>query len=186
MECYFSLAMAGLWIFLFLVNYSNLRSDLVLIEGTASEFYQRPGDFIVIMFVIQVAVYGNYQSASLVFSGALFNFTRFFSVSLLVLSGFLAMLISQFIGSNKAFISLGGILMGVVFVEILLFYRYVLRHLRNGPLSLYSFIIGRAARYTYLTAFFSIVLVSVLIFLTVWIFDLELNKLRVLGLEPGG
>lgn len=180
-----SVGMVSFWSFLWVYFYRLLRSDIYLIDGSAAESYQRPGDFIVIVFIIQVVLYSYYQSVCLLSSTGRFKLIRCFTLLFLILSGLFAISIAQFIGSNKAFIIVLSIVAGIICVEVLLRVPGFLWFIQRRRLSFISLLIGSASKYTFVAVVFGSLLVLLLTLAIVWFSNIEFYKLRAFGFGSG-
>ncbi len=91
------------------VAISNLRSDIFLIKDNDA-MYQRPGDYIVISFLIMLSIYVLYLSITHQKKYFLKRIADFIIFSLIFIHALLLMFLSQIIGSNKGTVVIAGII----------------------------------------------------------------------------
>lgn len=180
----FSLMSLFSLIFVYVALSPNLRDDIYLLSGPVG-LYQRPGNFLVIGFLIYsllcmqaVLIAGGFKGVLLRCLPVIliFSYVTYFSVSLLI---------SQMLGSNNAAIvifALGVIIFLLVFISRSKKFRFGLETKRLNFSSLFFGFVGRKI---FLGAFMGLVVSMLFVYFASFYLGIELAETRLGGFGSG-
>lgn len=165
-----------------LVNLLSLqREDIFLISGGSN--YQRVGSFMLMTFIILFHFimlmlidfkYKNRLTKFLYLKSIIWNFTLIIS----------ALLFSQLIGSNNAFVNLMILLIVFSIVIMLVMSKKSIFILSNY--NILNIFRGEIVKRIYFHIFIAILVIALLLFLLIAIYDIDINRFRILGFGTEG
>lgn len=165
-----------------LVNLLSLqREDIFLISGGSN--YQRVGSFMSMTFIILFHFimlmlidfkYKNRLTKFLYLKSIIWNFTLIIS----------ALLFSQLIGSNNAFVNLMILLIVFSIVIMLVMSKKSIFILSNY--NILNIFRGEIVKRIYFHIFIAILVIALLLFLLIAIYDIDINRFRILGFGTEG
>jgi hypothetical protein len=177
MSCYLLLS-------IFLEISSRLRMDIFLIENHkgSSDGYQRPGDFLIISYLILITLYA--QFISLRQTRRSLSWIRLTSVivfTVFVIYSLTSLLVAQMIGSNKATILIAGLAVIVVMILMLLWFKSARNYLTLVPITFKLIIFSKLSLRLIFFAVLGIAILIGIIFTTTSYLDIDLIKTRLGG-----
>jgi len=163
---------------------SRLRMDIFLIENHkgSSGGYQRPGDFLIISYLILITLYA--QFISLRQTRRSLSWIRLTSVivfTVFVIYSITSLLVAQMIGSNKATVLIAGLAVIVVMILMLLCFKSVRNYLTLVPITFKLIIFSKLSLRLIFFAFLGIAILIGIIFTTTSYLDIDLIKTRLGG-----
>jgi len=183
------------WLFVFYIVLSSgflytcyidlsvrLRSDIFLISGLEGA-YQRPGDFLVISFLILTTLYVQVIAINQTVRSRIYRFIAPTLFMLYVAYGGMSILISQMIGSNKAAVLIAGLTLVLLVVYVLVMSRNVSRYMASRYLNIRKVLLGVIGRKLVLAVIISgvFLITSGVIVASVLEIDLTLTRLGGFG-----
>jgi hypothetical protein len=180
MSCYLLLS-------IFLEMSSKLRMDIFLIENhEGSGDYQRPGDFLIISYLILITLYA--QFISLRQTRRSLSWIRLTSVivfTVFVIYSLTSLLVAQMIGSNKAAVLIAGLAIIVVMILMLLWSKSARNYLTVVPITFKLLIFSKLSLRLIFFTVLSIAILIGIIFTTISYLDIDLSMTRLGGLGSG-
>ncbi len=165
---------------LFFELYARLRSDIYLISDINGN-YQRSGDFLVIVFLVLSTLYAHVIALNQGLSSKMYKFlSPVFFVTYLGY-GFLSMAIAQMIGSNKAAVVIVGLILTLVIMCFLIFFRRVKRYLACQQLSISRVVWGVVGR----RIFFIVMVGGAFLIIMAIALEIDLSSTRIGGFGDG-
>ena len=166
---------------LFINLLSLLREDIFLITNGSN--YQRVGSFMLMTFIILfhfiILMLINFKYKN--------RLTKFLFLILIIWSFALiisALLFSQLIGSNNTFVNLMILLIVFSIVIMLVIPKKSIFILSNY--NILNIFRGKIVKRIYFHIFIALLLITFLLFLLITIYDIDINRFRILGFGAGG
>lgn len=162
---------------------SRLRTDILLIEDTGGA-YQRPGNFLVIGYLLLITLYAQFislkQAKKSLFWVRLSSAAVF---TLFIIYTLTSLLIAQMIGSNNATVLIAGLGLIVISILILLWLKSVHKYLSVKPLTFTRLTFGKISlRLALFSVLALVILVGVILSVSSYLgIDLTMTRLGGFG-----
>jgi hypothetical protein len=165
------------------LNY-QLREDFFLISGV-NDAYQRPGNFLIIGYLVLLSVYGHFISINKTLVYGYNKIISFFMFSVLLLYTITSMLIAQAIGSNAATVTIAGLSFIAIGIVIALWLTSLKKNLLYRPLSFWQLYFGIIGLKLMLFGLISAVLVVLAVLALSSYIGIDLSMTRLGGFGSG-
>lgn len=192
---YFSLFFIGylmmsgyLLLSIFFEMSSKLQIDIFLIEQNeeTKDQYQRPGDFLIISYLMLITLYA--QFISLRQTRRSLSWINLLSVvvfSLFIIYTIISLIVAQMIGSNIAAILIAGLGLIVITILMLLWSKSIRNYLTVQPITFKSLLFSKLSSRLIIFLVLSLVILIGLILSYTSIMGIDFSKTRILGFGFG-
>ncbi len=181
MSCYLLLS-------IFFEMSSMLRMDIFLIElnEEASGHYQRPGNFLIISYLILITLYAQFISLRQTRrSLSWIRLTSFAVFSLFIIYTLISLFVAQMFGSNIAAVLIAGLAIIVVTILILLWSKSVRNYLTVVPITFKLLIFSKLSSRLIFFFVLGIAILIGLIFTTGGYLDIDLTTINLVDFGSG-
>jgi len=174
---------------------SRLREDIFLISELGGA-YQRPGNFLVISYLILLALYAQFialnkkfgfarKFTSSYFKSPYYKIVSFLSFLSVMLYSLMSLLIAQMIGSNSATVLIAVLLLITLSVVLLLWIKNINRYLLARKLSFFKLIFGKLSFGFLIIGILGVVFLAATIFVISSYLGIDLTMTRLAGFGTG-